>query len=160
MSSRTWATGLALARRLGLYIFVGILLLYFLFPVYWLIVSSLKNPISFFKVEYWPADASLFNYRLVAADSTLRIALFNSLLISIAVLALTLAMGALAGYALGRLRFRGRGALRVVVLGLIAFPEAAFVGGLFTLISNPCSLVGAQCPSLSLYNNRLSLVVS
>jgi trehalose/maltose transport system permease protein len=142
------------------YSFVGILLLYFLFPVYWLFISSLKNPITFFDVEYWPADASLINYRLVAADSTLRIALLNSLLISIAVLVLTLSIGALAGYALGRLRFRGRSALRATMLGLIAFPQAAFVAGLFTLISNPCSPVGASCPSLSIYNNRLSLVIS
>jgi trehalose/maltose transport system permease protein len=48
---------------------------------------------------------------------------------------LSLALGALAGYALGRFRFRGRGTTLYLMLSMTIFPQIAVLGALYKLIT-------------------------
>jgi ABC-type glycerol-3-phosphate transport system permease component len=150
----------AFARRALFYTGIALLMLYIGFPIYWTLISSFKTPVNFFEVQYWPTSVSLQAYSIVLADPTFRRSIYVSLIVCSLVVVLTLALGALAGYAIARLRFRGRNALRYAILVMIVVPQIAFLGGLFVIISNPCSIIGTRCPGASLYNTIWALIGS
>jgi trehalose/maltose transport system permease protein len=62
---------------------------------------------------------------------------------------LSLALAALAAYALGRMKFRGRSGVLFTILSISMFPQIAVLSGLFELIR-----------ALGLYNSLLGLVFS
>lgn len=150
--------GIASAGAFYLIVAGGIF--YFLFPVYWMVLSSLKTPSTFFDVTYLPRDISLRAYRSALADPGFMRPLLNSVVVMAAVVLLTLVIGSLGGYALGRYAFRGRSALRYVLLGLLAFPQITLLGGLFVLFTNPCSVVGLECRQFQIYNTLWSMILA
>jgi trehalose/maltose transport system permease protein len=75
--------------------------------------------------------------------------ILNSVIVAGAVVALSLFLGVTASYALGRVQFRGRTTLLLVILGVSMFPQVAVLSGLFELIR-----------ALGLYNNLAGLVLS
>jgi trehalose/maltose transport system permease protein len=75
--------------------------------------------------------------------------IFNSVLVSTAVVVLSLFFGVTAAFALGRVQFKGRTLLLLTVLGVSMFPQVAVLSGMFELIRG-----------FGLYNNLLALVFS
>ncbi|CAO3434489.1 carbohydrate ABC transporter permease [Azospirillum argentinense] len=119
------------------------------FPFAWAIVTSLKAGSALFTVEAWPSQPSLANYAAIFKEQPFGRNTLNSLMAASAVVALSLGLAVLAAYALGRVRFRGRGLLLFVVLGVSMFPQVAVLSGLFELVR-----------WLGLYNRIGSLVLS
>jgi trehalose/maltose transport system permease protein len=74
--------------------------------------------------------------------------LLNSIMVALAVVCLSILIGISASYALGRIRFAGRGLLLVTVLAVSMFPQVAVLAGMFELIQ-----------MLGLYNRALGLVL-
>ncbi|MER8608083.1 carbohydrate ABC transporter permease [Mesorhizobium sp. M1233] len=99
------------------------LCLWVLIPIYLLLINALNSPA---EVTGWPKHflpsldlksiAFFWNYAGVAR------ALLNSVLVATLTMALSIGLGAPAGYALARLRFRGKGTFRLFVLMTRAFP--------------------------------------
>ncbi len=143
---------LRVAQQLIVYALLLLLLFYILFPVYWMVISSFQPVSAFGTVEYWPSNPTLRGYQVVAADASFTRALRNTMFVSTVVMGLTLLIGSLGGYAVGRLRFRGRRWVRYLALSMVAFPQIAILGGLYTLFTNPCAVVGASCRQFQLYN--------
>jgi len=135
--------------QVGLYLLVALIILYAVFPFYYAIVSSLKPPAQLFRLEYFPTAASWDNYVSVFREQPFARNILNSLLVSVSVVALSLLLGVTAAYALGRVQFRGRGTLLLVILGVSMFPQVAVLSGMFELVR-----------WLGLYNNLLSLTLS
>lgn len=138
-------------RRLGFYALLAVIAVYTLFPYYWALVSSLKPESELFStpLTFWPQEPTLINYRLVLSDPGFLTALMNSAIVCVTTVTLSLAIGALAGYALGRLRFRGRDAMLYLVLSMTMFPQIAVLGGLFAMMN-----------FLGMFNRLPALVVS
>lgn len=108
----------------------GILLIviYCLAPFYWMIVSSLRPDTEIFDNTWWPQHPSLENYRAVfSANNNFTQGLLNSLIVSVIVTIVALAIATFASYALARLDFRGKGFLLVVVLATSMFPLVAII---------------------------------
>ena len=93
-----------------------LLVLVALFPVYWMLVSSLKPENQIFSLDLWPDEPSLENYRFVLQQVPLVRMLANTMVVAAATAALQVLTGLLAAYALVRWRFRLSG----LVHGLIA----------------------------------------
>ena len=109
---------------------VGIVLIviYCLAPFYWMIVSSLRPDQEIFENSWWPRHPSLENYGAVfSAKNNFGQGLVNSLIVSITVTIVALAVATFASYALARLDFRGKGALLLVVLATSMFPLVAII---------------------------------
>ena len=138
-----------LFARLGFYLLVTAIVLYALFPFYYAIVTSFKTGPELFSVDYFPVRWHWDNYIAVFREQPFAHNIFNSVLVSFTVVALSLLLGVTAAFALGRVRFRGRGLLLLTVLGVSMFPQVAVLSGMFELIRG-----------LGLYNNLLGLVVS
>ena len=145
------------------WLLILVLLFYLLFPFYWAVVTSFKTSGQLYTVppQYWPANPTLDNYRTVLSDDIFLKALWNSIVVSFVVTAISLAFGSFAAYALGRLPFRGKDTTLYLILSLTMFPLIAIIGSLFSWVRDPCIIVpGGSCPDLSLYNTRLALIIT
>src|SRR3954467_9111390 len=138
-----------IAGRVLFYLLVAAIIVYTVFPFYWAIVSSLKAGSALFQVEFWPANPAWDNYVGVFRGQPFARNILNSVVVSVAVVALSLFLALTAAYALGRVQFRGRSTLLMVVLGVSMFPQVAVLSGMFELIR-----------WLGLYNNLMGLILS
>ncbi|WP_336365672.1 carbohydrate ABC transporter permease [Marinobacter sp. C2H3] len=146
MSARTLQRLLA---RAGFAALLVAIVLFTVFPFYYAILTSLKTGSELFTVNYWIQSFDLSNYAAVLGQSSFVRSIGNSVMVSFATVAIALGFGLTAAYALGRVRFRGRGTVLMIVLGVSMFPQVAVLSGLFEVIR-----------SLDLYNDPLSLIFS
>src|SRR4051794_17652877 len=110
-------------KRTAFYLLVAGIVFVAVFPFYYAIVTSLKSGTELFRTDLWPTTISLANYRNVLTEGTFVRNLLNSLLVSGAVVAISLLLGVTAAYALARIRFRGRSALLFTILSVSMFPQ-------------------------------------
>ncbi|WP_342358738.1 carbohydrate ABC transporter permease [Terrarubrum flagellatum] len=76
-----------------------------LFPVYWMIVSSLRPANEIFETRLWPTSASLANYATALNSIPIWRMLLNTLFVSSVVTIIQLFTGLLAAYGFARWRF-------------------------------------------------------
>jgi multiple sugar transport system permease protein len=112
--------------------------LFIIIPLYWLIATSFKNPnsIGASPPSLGPTPFSGGNYHDAFVSYDFGIYFRNSLVVTIASTALVLALGTLAGYALGRLPMRGKFTTMVVLLMISVFPAVAVLAPLYLLMRN------------------------
>jgi trehalose/maltose transport system permease protein len=139
----------ALIFRLFFYLLVVVIVFYTVFPFYWAVVSSLKAGSALYVVELFPSKPAWDNYVAIFREQPFGRNILNSLFVATSVVALSLALAVTASYALGRVDFRGRGSLLLVVLGVSMFPQVAVLSGMFELVR-----------ALGLYNSPLALTLS
>jgi len=128
---RNWSRWLAILALL-------LLVLATLFPFYWAIRSSFTPEGKLFRtpVQYFPSHPTLANFRGALSASFFQDALINSTIVAGSVTLLSLVVGSLAAYALGRFRFRGRSSVLYLMLSMTIFPQIAILGALYTMINS------------------------
>lgn len=131
------------------WLLMAFILLYSVFPFYWAIVSSLKEGSALFTVEFWPQVVTFQNYINVFKEQPFGDNILNSVIVSLSTVILCLFLSVTAAYALGRVSFKGRGTLLLVILSVSMFPQVAVLSGMFELIQ-----------SLGIYNTRTGLVLA
>ena len=131
------------------FLLVAAIIVYTVFPFYWAIVSSLKSGSALFSTDFWPADPAWSNYTGIFKDQPFGRNILNSVIVAVSVVVLSLFLAVTASYSLGRVQFRGRTVLLLVVLSVSMFPQVAVLSGMFELIR-----------WLGLYNNLLGLILS
>jgi trehalose/maltose transport system permease protein len=142
-------TAKRIVSRVLFYLLVAVIIVYTVFPFYWAIVSSLKSGSGLFSTELWPADPAWDNYLSVFRGQPFGRNILNSVIVAVSVVVLSLFLAVTASYSLGRVQFKGRTALLLVVLSVSMFPQVAVLSGMFELIR-----------WLGLYNNLLGLILS
>lgn len=138
-----------LIKRTGFWLLVAILLVYAVFPFYYAVITSLKPSSELFRVDYWLSSVDFSNYRSIFSQDSFVQAIVNSIIVAVSVVAIALLLGVTAAYALGRVRFRGRTTVMMIVLGVSMFPQVAVLSGLFEVIR-----------TLNLYNSPGGLILS
>jgi multiple sugar transport system permease protein len=120
-------------RRKGLLLWgaVAAIMLFCLFPFYWLVNVSLKTGADLSSADIVPPNPSLDNYESIFEDSNFTTALRNSVIVAGITTILALTIGAFAGYALARLRFRFKFLLLAIILSVTTFPPIAIAAPLF-----------------------------
>lgn len=106
-------------------------------PLYWMLLTSFKPPGTEFRlpVEYWPANFSIESYRVVlGSDFLVQRAILNSLIVSSTAMIGTLMLGALAAYAIARLKFRYKiqSLIAIQIAGMI--PPIVVIAPTFVLV--------------------------
>jgi multiple sugar transport system permease protein len=131
-------------RRLVLpYLFLGVLVVYFLVPIWWLFVASTKTAAGLFNGSngaLWfdqsfallPNLKVLFTYN----DGIYLRWIANSLFYAVAGGVGATVLAVLAGYGFAKFRFRGRRLMLSVLLGSVMVPLTALVIPTFVLFSN------------------------
>jgi multiple sugar transport system permease protein len=140
-----------IARTLGIYGPVAALLLFTLFPVYWLINSSLKPSAELFTFppRYWPQHASLANYLDAVTRTRLGTLYLNSLWVSSLTCVALMVLIVFAGYAMARARFRGKALVIGLFLVAQILPQVVLLLPFFTMFK-----------VAGLINTRWALVVA
>ncbi len=108
-----------------------------LFPFYWMLLASLKANSELYSLRsfpFWVSTPTLDHYKYLFEKTLYARWLVNTLIISIASTAISLAFGILAGYALARLRFRGAGILGVAVFISYLVPQTLLFIPMFDVI--------------------------
>jgi trehalose/maltose transport system permease protein len=124
-----------LVGRVLLYLLVAFIVVYTVFPFYWAIVSSLKEGSGLYVVEPFPSHPAWGNYTAVFKEQSFGRNILNSVIVATSVVSISLLLAVTASYALGRIAFRGRTTLLLVVLSVSMFPQVAVLSGMFELVS-------------------------
>ncbi len=137
-----WASALLYAVcALVVFIAVG--------PFLYMLATSFKTGSAVFSPGFWPQQPSWANYTgLFDGAQPFGRHLLNSIMVATLTVAGAIALGVTASYALGRIRFKGKGLLLVTILGVSMFPQVAVLSGMFELIQ-----------ALGLFNRAIGLVL-
>ncbi|GEP38037.1 sugar ABC transporter permease [Nocardioides psychrotolerans] len=125
-------------QRVGLVVGVGLILVWCLLPVVWIVSLSLKDAVAVTNGSpgFFPADgafAGFDNYRDAWGNDQFRRAIINSLGISLISTTLSVILATLAAYAIARLEFRGKKLVLTTALAIAMFPVVALVSPLFDM---------------------------
>ena len=132
-------------KRVGFWALIVLIAVFLLFPFYWAINSSLKTeaqlqmtPATFIPRDPVTNDISVTfqNYKAVFQNDAFVRSLRNSALVATSVTVLSLLIGAFAGFALGKLRFKGKALSLYLILSMTMFPQVAVLTGLYAVILN------------------------
>ncbi|EJJ31107.1 carbohydrate ABC transporter permease [Rhizobium sp. CF142] len=104
------------ARKFGVHAVMVVLSIVSIFPIYWMIVTSLRPENEIFSTALWPSRPTFDNYFFVLTRVPMLQMLLNTTIVSAATALLQVVTGMFAAYALVRWRMR----LSSVVHGLIA----------------------------------------
>lgn len=127
-----------LAARVGLYTVLGAGLLVVVGPFLWAVLSSLKPEAEIRRIPatWWPEAVTLDNYRELLSRLDFPQAFANSAIVAVLTTLGNLAFCSLLGYALAKLRFPGKRALFLVVLGTLMVPSMVTFVPQFVMVSN------------------------
>ncbi len=139
----------ALLGRIFTYAVLGIAVLIVLFPVYWMIITSLKLPREIYRTPaLWPQVFTLNNYRQLLDDKGFLDNILNSLIVAGCVTVISLAVSSIAAYSMVRFRTRFRGVIGRLILFAYLTPTS--------LLFIPLSILMAR---LQLGNSLYGLVL-
>ncbi|MDH5267123.1 MAG: carbohydrate ABC transporter permease [Candidatus Bathyarchaeota archaeon] len=134
-----------------MYAVAAIIMIYCLFPIAWIFITSIKPPGAEFHIpiEYIPSKVSLDNYIEIFVEHKFHYYLLNSLVVASATTILVLAIGSLSAYAIARLRFKFRisSLLTILVVGMM--PSIVMILPIFLIIRE-----------LGLMNTWLGLIIT
>jgi multiple sugar transport system permease protein len=131
-----------------MWVAVVAIVIFCLFPFYWLVNLSLKTGDDLGGSSLYPPHPSLANYKSIFQNGDFVKALRNSAIISLTTTALAIVVGSFCAYALARLRFKRKLAILALVLSITTFPGIAIAAPLFRLWSN-----------IGLYNTLPGLII-
>lgn len=151
-SGRSTPTQGSLAARSLMGLLLGVFVLFFLVPVAWLFLAAGKtpdelvgdSPFSLGSIEGLKANwDSLLGFQ----DGAITTWMTNSVVYAVGALVLTLLVSVPAGYALAKMRFRGRRLLLVSTLVVMLMPATSLVLPIFleinylSLVNTPLSVI-------------------
>ena len=116
-----------------LWIAVFAIVVFCLFPFYWLLNTSLKTGPDLSTSALLPPSPTLDNYDSIFRDSNFTIALKNSAIVALVTTALSLIVGSFCAYALARLKMKRKFLILAIVLSISTFPQIAIAAPIFKL---------------------------
>lgn len=138
-----------LIARLLSYAALVVAVILVLFPIYWMIVTSLKLPRDILRTpSLWPRSFTLDNFAKLLADGDFLLAIRNSAIVASTVTVISVIISSFAAYSMVRYRYRFRGVIGRLILFAYLTPGS--------LLFIPLSIVMAQ---LKLGNSLQGLIL-
>jgi multiple sugar transport system permease protein len=125
-------------KQTVIYILLAFFLVIFLFPIYWMFVSSFQPNSALIKLppNFWPSDGTLDNYIRILTTPKYLTYYKNSAIVAFSTVAICILVSIFAGYAFSRYRFPARSALMSTILSIQMFPVVAILISLFIFFTN------------------------
>ncbi|MFJ3699963.1 MULTISPECIES: carbohydrate ABC transporter permease [Streptomyces] len=116
-------------NRLGYNILALVTAALMAFPVYWLIVSSLRpnHEIRSYDQTLWPSSLTFDNFARAVKQDNFATAIQSSLIVSVTAVVGGMIIATLAALAIGRFRFFGRKALMMIMILVQMLPPTAML---------------------------------
>ena len=139
-------------KWLGLFLMGAFVLLY-LIPVFGVVLTSLKTNAEISQRGIWTlsGDTTFDNYITAWTDSPIKRYLWNTVLVTVPAVVLSIAGGSLLGYAIAVLKPRGRTVLLLVVVGGLFVPPQVLLVPLFRIFSN-AGLINTLWPMILIHS--------
>ena len=131
-----------------LYVALLIAALSFIYPFIWMMGAAFAPAHEIGKMTIWPSHATWANFRSMIEKIPIGRSLINSLLVAFITTSLVLITGSTVGYALAKMRFKGRQIIFYVIVFTMSLPFQ------ITLIPNYITMV-----NLHLVDTFLALIV-
>ena len=126
--------GLANFQKIWAYLFTGGMILLSLFPVYWVLTVSLKSKRdSLANPPLWLFEPATSSYIKLWNHDTFKDTFFNSIIITLIGIILSLAIALPTAYALVRLKLKGKNLVGIWLILAYMLPEFLFVLPMFSL---------------------------
>jgi multiple sugar transport system permease protein len=123
-------------RPVLMWLVVIAIIIFCLFPFYWLVNVSLKTGSDLAQSDLIPPSPTLDNYDSIFKNGDFTSALRNSVIVTSITTVLALIVGSFAAYALARLRFPNKFLLLAVILSISTFPPIAIAAPIFKIWSD------------------------
>jgi multiple sugar transport system permease protein len=137
-------------RRAVIAAAIGAVVLFYLFPVYWMVISSVKGLSGLsLPATYVPAEITFQDYERVLYQSKFPTFYWNSVIVAVSTMAISVVTSVLAGYGLARLTFPYKKTFARSILFGYMFPPV--------LLGIPIFMIWDQ---LSLINSLFGLVLA
>lgn len=119
------------------YAALAVMLVIALFPIYWILVTSLKPTSEIYRLvpTFWPEQITTEGYTRLLTGSDFLQWLRNSAVVALIVAFLSLVLSVLAAYGLARFRFRGRRSVAFLILLAYLIPPALLFIPLYILVT-------------------------
>ncbi len=130
-----------------------VLAVLFLLPTVGVLLSSIKTTREISMGELWSLPASLYlgNFAEVLGSPAVHQYFLNTLLVTVPATAVSITLGALAGYVFAKLPFRGSNALFLVIVAGMFFPPQVILVPLFRLF-NGMGLIDTLWPVIIVHS--------
>ena len=122
-------------KRRMMYVVLAVAALTFIYPFIWMIAASLAPQHEIGKMTLWPDHPGWDNFRILFEKIPIGRSLINSILVAVFTTSLVLLTGSMVGYALAKMRFRGRTFIFYVIVFTMSLPFQ------ITLIPNYITMV-------------------
>jgi multiple sugar transport system permease protein len=128
-------------RKVAFFILCGIILVWTVFPIYYMVTLSLVREDDLFKPSLYVERPTLENYFVTIQQSNylvseFRIQLYNSICIALLTTAAVLMVGTLGSFALARIKFRGSHFISSMTLFTYIIPASFLSIPLFKLMAD------------------------
>lgn len=125
-------------KNAGWYIVIAAFLLFALFPIYWMFVTSLKSFQEVYSVipTFWPEKLQWKNYAEVFSRYDYGVGLLNSIRVAFTVSLVSVVLAIFAAYSVVRLRFRGRKLMPRVFLMSYLIPRTILFIPVYIFLAN------------------------
>lgn len=136
------------------YIVVALFIVFFLFPIFWIVLTSFKNSVDAAAIPpIWRFVPVMKNYISLFASNndsgaTYSMTLVNSLVISLISTIIAIVFGTLTAYYLARKNFKGNSFIGSWILSTLMFPPAVSLIPIFLLVGQ-----------LNLEDTRIALII-
>lgn len=109
-----------------------------IFPIYWMIVTSLTSSANLFAdtPQMLPDPSQAFNYADTLRGTGVVTWLTNSAIVAVGTMVLSIGLAILPAYALSRFRFRGKDGIGFLLFATQMLPEAMLVVPLYAIFAN------------------------
>jgi len=140
-----------LIRQITVYILVGVLLIFVLFPFGWMVSVALKTPEEQFQVPptLLPSHFTLQNFLTLSQHPVFIYFFLNSILIASTTTLLVVFVTIFCAYSFSRLKFPGRKSLLSIIILTQLFPLAAIIVPIYIIMSK-----------VGLINTYFSLIIA
>ena len=126
---------LRLLGRIGFHAMLAVVAFIALFPIAWLLLGSIQTIQELYRgMTIWPAVPQLQNYYIAWTKGGFSVYLPNSLFYSTVSMVAILLAASMAGYALARIEFPGRGVVMFLIMAIIIVPLPATFIALYKLL--------------------------
>ncbi len=128
-------------RKVAFFSLCGLIVVWTVFPIYYMVTLSLVKEEDLFKPSLYVARPTLENYSMTVMQSNylvseFRIQLFNSVVIALLTTSAVLVVGTLGSFALARIRFRGSRVISSMTLFTYIIPSSFLSIPLFKLMAD------------------------
>ncbi|MBW7461134.1 carbohydrate ABC transporter permease, partial [Paenibacillus sepulcri] len=108
-----------------------------IYPFLWMILASFKTNTEYISsgISLWPEHFQFGNYKRAWDTAQFSVYFWNTVLITVAVVVIVVAVCSMTGYAVGRYRFRGRLIFMSAITATMFMPQGYTIIPIYTLIN-------------------------